>query len=111
SAAATVLAAFGLEAFLRSPVDVEACRRVAVRVLLPIGGLLYAALTILITVRPETSEEYKFLAEAALVAAMLGALFALWTPSRLSARAGAVLAILVLLFELNYVSNYGMWPR
>jgi hypothetical protein len=111
NAAAAVLAAFGLEAFLRLPVEVEACRRVAVRVLLPIGGLLYAALTVLITVRPETSEEYKFLAQAAMVAVMLGALFALWTPSRLSARAGAVLAILVLLFELNTVSNYGMWPR
>jgi hypothetical protein len=111
NAAAAVLAAFGIEAFLRAPVDVEACRKMAARVLLPIGGLLYAGLTILLTVRPEKGEEYKFLAEAALIAVMLGALFALWTPARLSARAGAVFAIIVLLCELNNVSNYGMRQR
>ncbi len=111
NAAAAMLAAFGLEAFLRRPVDVEGARKAAMRVLLSLGGLLYAALTVLITVRPEKSEEYKFLAEAALAAVLIGGLLALWTPSRLSARAGGALAILALLFELSNVSNYGMRQR
>jgi hypothetical protein len=109
--ATAALAAFGVDAFLRFPAEVRASRTIACRVLLLTGAFLFAALAFLITVRAEVGEEYKFLAEAAFIAILLGALLGGWTASRLSGPAGAVLVLLILLLELNFVTNYPLRPR
>jgi hypothetical protein len=71
---------------------------------------LYGSLVVLYTVRQPQGEEYKFLAEAALVALLLAGILHAWSCSRLSNRSAAVLLILLLLFELNHVTNYGLQP-
>ncbi len=110
-AACAVLAAFGVDALRRFPAEAQASRKLAGRALLLMSGFLFGAVAILLTVRAETGEEYKFLAEAAFVAMLLGALFGSWTPSRLSAPAGSVLILLILLLELNFVTNYPLHFR
>jgi hypothetical protein len=100
-----VLAAYGLD-WLRSSEIGEMADRIAVRLLAALSLFLYAALVVMITVRPEQGEEYKELSLAALVAILLAAILLLWKRARLSNGAAGVLLILLLLFELNNVSNY-----
>jgi hypothetical protein len=97
-----VLAAYGLDS-LRTSI-------LAIRILGLSSLFLYASLTVLMTVRPEKSEEYKTLAQTALVALILSGILLLWKHSRLSGTAARVLTILLLLFELNTVTNYAYRP-
>jgi len=97
-----VLAAYGLDS-LRTSIP-------AIRILGVSSIFLFALLTVLMTVRPEKSEEYKTLAQTALVALILSGILLLWKHSRLSGSAAGVLTILLLLFELNNVTNYGYRP-
>ncbi|HEY6393464.1 MAG TPA: hypothetical protein VIX89_19430 [Bryobacteraceae bacterium] len=97
-----VLAAYGLDS-LRTSIP-------AIRILGLSSLFLYASLTVLMTVRAEKSEEYKTLAQTALVALILSGILLLWKHSRLSGTAAGVLAILLLLFELNNVTNYAYRP-
>lgn len=100
-----VLAAYGLDSF-RSAQSNEAPHRIAIRLLGFISLFLYAALIVLITVRPEKGEEYRTLAQTALVALIAAGILA-WSRSRLSNTAAGVSLILLLLFELNPVTTYG----
>ena len=109
--AAAALAAFGLESFRHFPTELSMARKIASRALLLTAGFLFGALAVLITVRAEAGEEYKFLAEAGFIAILLAAVLSAWMPSRLSGPAGVVLVILILLLELNYVTNYPLRPR
>jgi hypothetical protein len=97
-----VLAAYGLDS-LRTSI-------LAIRILGLSSLFLYASLTVLMTVRPEKSEEYKTLAQTALVALILSGILFLWKHSGLSGTAAGVLTILLLLFELNNVTNYPYRP-
>jgi hypothetical protein len=97
-----VLAAYGLDS-LRTSLP-------AIRILGLSSLFLYASLTVLMTVRPEKGEEYKTLAQTAFVALILSAILFLWKDSRLSGKAAGVLTILLLLFELNNVTNYAYRP-
>ncbi len=63
---------------------------------------------LLIMVRAEKGEEYKMLAQTAFVALILSGILMLWKRLRLSGAAAGVLTILLLLFELNNVSNYSL---
>jgi hypothetical protein len=102
-----VLAAYGLDAF-RSPQANQQANRIAIGILGGLSLFLYGSLIVLITVRPEQSEEYKVLALAALVAMMLAGLLWCWSRSWLSKGAAGALLIALLLFELNTVSNYAL---
>ena len=102
-----VLAAYGLDAF-RSPQASEHANRISIRVLCGLSLFLYGSLLVLITVRPEQSEEYKVVALAALVAMILAGLLWFWSRSWFSNSAAGVLLIALLLFELNNVSNYAL---
>lgn len=100
-----VLAAYGVDSI--HPADSNRIRnRLAIRLLAALSLFLYALLIVLNTVRPEKSEEYKVLGWAALVAIAMAGILALWNSSRISNRAAGVLMVLLLLFELNNVSNY-----
>jgi hypothetical protein len=104
-----VLAAYGLDAY-RSPQTIQWGNRTAIRLLSGLTLFIYGSLLVLLTVRPEHGEEYKFLAMAALISLLLAAvLFALGS-AHVSHRAAGVLLILLLLFELNLASNYGHQP-
>jgi len=104
-----VLAAYGLDSLRTSEITGRAAT-LAIRILGASSIFFYASLTVLMTVRPEKSEEYKTLAQTALVALILSAILSLWKHSRLSATAAGVLTLLLLLFELNNVTNYGYKP-
>jgi hypothetical protein len=104
-----VLAAYGLDS-LRSREVSQSLPRIAVRVLSLAGLLLYASLMVLINVRPAASDAYNFLAEAALVALLLAGILLGWSNARLSNPTAGVLVILLLLFELNQVTNYAYQP-
>jgi hypothetical protein len=97
-----VLAAYGLDS-LRTSI-------LAIRILSASSLFFYGLLTVLMTVRPEKGEEYKTLAQTALVALILSGILFLWKHSRLSDTAAGVLIILLLLFELNNVTNYAYRP-
>jgi len=101
-----VLAAYGLDSLRTSPKAGRAAT-LAIRILCSASLLVYASLIVLMTVRPEKSEEYKFLAQTALVALIFSGILALWQRSRLSGISASVLTILLLLFELNNVTTYG----
>lgn len=100
------LAAFGVESFRSSTVN-EWVRQLATRLLGLTSFFLFASLIVLNTLRPEQSEEYKVLAMAAIVAIILAGILVSWHSAGLSDRAAGTLLILLLLFELNGVSNYG----
>jgi hypothetical protein len=97
-----VLAAYGLDS-LRTSLP-------AIRILGLSSLFFYASLTVLMTVRPEKSEEYKTLAQTAFVALILSSILFLWKQSRLSGTAAGVLIISLMLFELNNVTNYPYRP-
>jgi len=100
-----VLAAYGLDSF-RSQAA-EAANRISIRLVAALALFLYLSLIVLLTLRPEQSEEYKVLALTAFVALLLAGILQAWSRSRLSNRTAGVLLILLLLFECNNVSNYG----
>jgi hypothetical protein len=102
------LAAYGVDSF-RSSAG-QPAHRIAIRLVSLLGVLLFAALLLLITVRPEQSEEYKDLAMAGLVSLLLAGILLFWSRSRISHFAAGLLLILLLLFELNLFSNYGYQP-
>jgi hypothetical protein len=102
-----VLAAYGLDAFRSAQANRQA-NRFSIGILGALSLFLYGSLIVLITVRPEQSEEYKVLALAALVAMVLAGLLWCWSRSWLSNRSAGVLVIALLLFELNNVSNYAL---
>jgi hypothetical protein len=104
-----VLAAYGLDSLRTSTVAGRATT-LAIQVLGGSSIFLYASLMVLMTVRPEKSEEYKTLAQTAFVALIFGAILSLWKHSRLSGTAAGVLTLLLLLFELNNVTTYGYKP-
>ncbi len=79
--------------------------RLVVRALVASGAFLFAALAILVTVRAETGEEYRSLALSALVALLLAGLLGSWLRSRISSQSAGVALVLLLLFELNLVTN------
>jgi hypothetical protein len=106
---AVVLAAYGLDALQSSEASQKALRY-AVRVLSVAGLFLYAALAVLVNVRPTTGEAYNFLAETALVALLLAGILLACSAARLSNGVAGTLLILLLLFELNYVTNYAYQP-
>jgi len=100
------LAAYGLDAY-RSSHATEPANRIAVRLLAALTLFLYASLLVLLSVRPEHSGEYSTLAQTALVSILLAAILHAWSRSHLSVRTASVLLILLLLFELNNVTNSG----
>jgi hypothetical protein len=102
---AVVLAAYGLDSLRSSDVNGAALRMV-VRVLSLLALFLYAALIVLERVQPAVDDSYTFLAQAALVALLFAGILQLWSKSWLSARTASTLVILLLLFELNHVTNY-----
>jgi hypothetical protein len=104
-----VLAAYGLES-LRTSELMGRATTLAIRILGASSIFFFGSLTLLMTVRPEKSEEYKTLAQTALVALILSGILFLWKHSRLSGTAAGVLTILLLLFELNNVTNYPYRP-
>jgi hypothetical protein len=104
-----VLAAYGLDSLRSSEVS-QMSLQSAVRALSVAGLFLYATVLVLLNVRPATTDAYNFLAEAALVALLLAGILLAWSSARLSKRAASVLVILLLLFELNYVTNYSYQP-
>jgi len=65
---------------------------------------------LLIPVRPEQGEEYKNLAMAGFVAMSLAGILHFWNHSRISNVAAGALLILLLLFEVNIVTNYFFPP-
>ena len=100
------LAARGFD-LLRSSAAAEHRARIATRTLLAAGLLAYAALVAMISVRPAQGQEYLVLGEAAIVALLLAAIIHAFHHDRLSRRSAGVLIILLLLFELNNVTNAG----
>ena len=104
-----VLAAYGLDSLRSSEVSTLPLR-IAIRVLCLTGLFLYASLIVLVNVRPATTDAYTFLAEAALVALLFAGVLLAWSKSRLSSRTASTLVILLLLFELNHVTNYAYQP-
>jgi hypothetical protein len=102
-----VLAAYGLDSLRTSEIN-GAAKTLAIRILGWSSILLYAGLTVLMTVRAEKGEEYKMLAQTALVALILSGILWLWKHSRLSGTAASVLCILLLLFELNNFTDHGL---
>jgi hypothetical protein len=106
---AVVLAAYGLDALRSSEVNGPSLRMV-VRVLSFIALFLYAALIVLGRLQPAVDDSYTFLAQAALVALLFAAILQAWSKSWLGARAAGTLVILLLLFELNHVTNYAYQP-
>jgi hypothetical protein len=105
------LAAYGLDARRLAPVVFLRVARIAMRALTVLGAALYGALIVLITVRPEKGEEYKFLALAALTALLMAGLLGAWNRAMLSGRTAAALLLLLTLFELNTIGNYGFRRR
>jgi hypothetical protein len=99
-----VLAAFGLDSLRSSEVS-HIALKIAVRVLSITALFLYASLILMINLRPTTTDAYSFLAEAALVALLLAGLLFACSKSRFSSRAAGTLVILLLLFEINFVTN------
>jgi hypothetical protein len=106
---AVVLAASGMDSLRSSEVSRRSLR-FAVRILMLTGLFLYASLTVLLSVRPATGDAYNFLAETALVALLLAGILLAWSNAGLGNRVAATLVILLLLFELNYVTNYAYPP-
>jgi hypothetical protein len=104
-----VLAAYGVDAYRPSQTK-PSVRRIAIRLLCGLALFLYGCLLVLITVRPQHGEEYKFLAMSALISILLAGILQAWSGAQVSHRVGGVLLILLLLFELNLVSNYGHQP-
>ena len=104
-----VLAAYGLDSLRSSEVS-PLSLRIAVRVLCLTGLFLYASLIVLVNLRPPTSDAYTFLAQAALVALLFGGILLAWSKSRISNHIAGTLVILLLLFELNPVTNYVHQP-
>jgi hypothetical protein len=104
-----VLAAYGLDS-LRSAEVSRLSLRIAIRVLSLTALFLYGALIVLINLSPPTTDVYTFLAEAALIALLLAGILVAWSKSRLSSRTAGTLVILLLLFELNHVTNYAYQP-
>ena len=107
-AGVAVLAACGVDSLARSQAAVS---RVTARVLGAVAFVLFSTVLLLANMRPEKGEEYKFLIQGAFVCVLLAALLAAWTRARISNTAASVLAILLLLFELNPVVTYGFHPR
>jgi NADH:ubiquinone oxidoreductase subunit 3 (subunit A) len=103
------LAAYGVDAY-RSALAIQSGNRLAIRLLCWLALFIYASLLVLLTVRPEHAEEYKFLAMTALVSLLLAGLLFAWSRAQLSHRAAGVLLVLLLLFELNLVTNYSYQP-
>ncbi len=103
------LAAYGLDAYRSAQVQ-ERLNRLAIRLLASLSLFLGAALLLMLTVRPAHGDEYASLAQPMTVSLLLAALLLLWTRSRISHRAAGVLLVLLLLFELNQVSNSGHQP-
>lgn len=104
-----VLAAYGLDS-LRASIVPAAALRIGVRLLAALGLFLYTALIVLVRLRPATDDSYTFLAEAALVALLFAGILQAWRMSWLTIRAASIMAILLLLFELNHVTNYAYEP-
>jgi hypothetical protein len=104
-----VLAAYGLDSLRSSEVS-PLSLRIAVRVLCLSGLFLYASLILLVNLRPPTSDAYTFLSEAGLVALLFAGILLAWSKSRISNRIAGTLVILLLLFELNPVTNYVYQP-
>ncbi len=104
-----VLAAYGLDSLRSSEVS-PLSLRIAVHVLCLTGLFLYASLIVLVNLRPPTSDAYTFMAQAALVALLFGGILLAWSKSRISNRIAGTLVILLLLFELNPVTNYVHQP-
>ena len=104
-----VLAAYGLDSLGSSEVSARALQMV-VRFLCSTVLFLYASLIVLGNLRPATDDAYIFLAEAALVALLFAGILQAWRTSRLSNHTASTLVILLLLFELNHVTNYAYQP-
>jgi hypothetical protein len=104
-----VLAAYGLDSLRSSEVNGPALRMV-VRVLSFVALFLFATLIVLGRLHPPTDDSSTFLAEAALVALLFAGILQAWSKSWLSARAASTLSILLLLFELNHITNYPYQP-
>jgi len=102
-----VLAAYGLDS-LRTRELAGRASAIAIRILGASSLFLCASLMLLIIVRAEKSEEYKMPAQTALIALTLTGILMLWRRTSLSGTALGVLTILLLLFELNNVSNYSL---
>ncbi|HYL76304.1 MAG TPA: YfhO family protein [Bryobacteraceae bacterium] len=103
------LAAYGLDSF-RSAHASDSAKRLSIRMLSLLALFFFGSVIVMNTVRPQQGEEYKVLAEAAIVALLLAGILQAWSHSRLSNQSAAVLLILLLLFELNNVTNYGLQP-
>jgi hypothetical protein len=98
-----VLAAYGVDSFRSA--SGEHRNRIAILFLTGAAVLAYAALAVTAAVRTPQGQEYQTLAEAAMVALLLAAILFVWNRSTLSNRSAGVLLVLLLLFELNNVSN------
>jgi hypothetical protein len=100
------LAAFGLDAC-------SVARKHYGKLVWPLAGLsalLFAGVTLFITVRPETGQEYYRLTLTALAALALACIFAAWSRSAISRAWASGLLILLMLVEVGNISTNGYKP-
>jgi hypothetical protein len=100
------LAAFGLDAC-------RVARKHFGKLVWPLAGLsalLYVAVTLFVTVRPEKGQEYYHLTLTALAALVLACIFAAWSRSAISQAWASGLLILVMLLEVGNISTAGYKP-
>jgi hypothetical protein len=100
------LAAFGLDACG----EARLYFRKLVWPLAGLSALLFAAVTLFTTVRPETGQEYYHLALTALAALSLAGIFAAWSRSAISRAWASGLLILLMLVEAGNISTAGYKP-
>ncbi len=106
-----VLAACGLEACFEHAREARRSQTLAVRSLVVLAVLLYAALIVLITVRNEQSREYRVFATTALNALLVAAVLAAWLRRKIPNWVGGALLIALALGEMHPVATYGFRHR
>jgi hypothetical protein len=107
--ACAVLAAFALDAY-RKRLVLSAHHRWITRLLIGTGLLTFGAAAVVIGVHPESQTRFIPFSMFALVCLLLAGILHAWYTDRLRNRSAATLIILLMLFELNYVTNASYRP-
>ncbi|MBI3664667.1 MAG: hypothetical protein HY236_00320 [Acidobacteria bacterium] len=106
-----VLAAYGLDAYRKNPVQANDFSRRLIWAVAGFSGLGFALVLAFLSVRPATGGEYDRLALAAFTWLLLAVLLDAWRRARISSRAATSLAVLLLLFELGHMTGWNYRHR